>query len=135
MTAYLSPVFDTRSFDGSTVAAGYKLYTYDSGTTTPELFTPIRLVLLHTRTRSRLMPMAALLVKCSLNWRVYIRSENSGRLNYQDVERRWLRVAGVTNIACCYRRICAHRIRNQNGRRPARRTYINVKIMVRLGMG
>lgn len=36
MTAYLSPVFDTQFFDGSTVAAGYKLYTYDSGTTTPK---------------------------------------------------------------------------------------------------
>lgn len=36
MTAYLSPVFDTQFFDGSTVAAGYKLYTYESGTTTPK---------------------------------------------------------------------------------------------------
>ena len=36
MTAYLAPQFDTQFFDGSTVAAGYKLYTYDSGTTTPK---------------------------------------------------------------------------------------------------
>ena len=36
MTAYLAPQFDTQFFDGSNVAAGYKLYTYDSGTTTPK---------------------------------------------------------------------------------------------------
>ena len=36
MTAYLAPQFDTQFFDGSTVAAGYKLYTYESGTTTPK---------------------------------------------------------------------------------------------------
>ena len=36
MTAYLAPQFDTQFFDGQTVAAGYKLYTYDTGTTTPK---------------------------------------------------------------------------------------------------
>lgn len=36
MTAYLAPQFDTQFFDGSNVAAGYKLYTYESGTTTPK---------------------------------------------------------------------------------------------------
>lgn len=36
MTAYLAPQFDTQFFDGSNVAAGYKLYTYDSGTSTPK---------------------------------------------------------------------------------------------------
>lgn len=34
MTAYLAPTFDTQFFDGSTVAANYRLYTYASGTTT-----------------------------------------------------------------------------------------------------
>lgn len=34
--ANLAPAFDTQFFDGQTVAAGYKLYTYESGTTTPK---------------------------------------------------------------------------------------------------
>lgn len=34
--ANLAPAFDTQFFDGQTVAAGYKLYTYASGTTTPK---------------------------------------------------------------------------------------------------
>ena len=36
MTAYLAQAFNTQFFDGSAVAAGYSLYTYDSGTTTPK---------------------------------------------------------------------------------------------------
>lgn len=34
--ANLAPAFDTQFFDGQTVAAGYKLYTYETGTTTPK---------------------------------------------------------------------------------------------------
>lgn len=36
MSAYLAPYFNTQFFDGANVAAGYKLYTYSSGTTTPK---------------------------------------------------------------------------------------------------
>lgn len=34
--AQLAPAFDTQFFDGPTLAAGYKLYTYETGTTTPK---------------------------------------------------------------------------------------------------
>lgn len=36
MTAYIAQAFNTQFFDGATVAAGYSLYTYDSGTVTPK---------------------------------------------------------------------------------------------------
>lgn len=36
MTAYLAPAFNQQFLHNGVVAAGYKLYTYDSGTTTPK---------------------------------------------------------------------------------------------------